>query len=205
MRIDFLLEEISAEAALQALVPRLLPGHECLFRSHRGWQDLLARLPGLLRGYAQRIRLAGEADRRVVVLLDADGQGLARKQQLEELAASAGLVTKTSAQPGELFHVLNRVAVDELEAWFLGDRLAIQAAYPRVHANHFKGIRNTDPKEAAAEKSSHTLHRLLQRAGAAGESKLKNTWAADIAPHLSVEANASASFCCFRDGLRALR
>jgi hypothetical protein len=40
-----------------------------------------------------------------------------RKSDLEAKAKEAGLLTKTTATTGQPFHVLNWVAVQELEAW----------------------------------------------------------------------------------------
>lgn len=206
MQLEFLLEEASAEEALKRLLPRLLPeAHTVRYRVHEGCQDLLKRLPNLLQGYARRIQREGQHDLRVVVLLDADTKGTARKQALEQYAAAAGLRTKTArTAPDEAFWVLNRIAVEELEAWFLGDRAAVRAAYPRLHPNHFKGLeRNPD----AVAKSATLLLQLLQKAGYFGTGKRKREWAAVIAPHLSLVpgANASGSFACFCEGLRALR
>ena len=100
--------------------------------------------------------------------------------------------------------MLTRLAVTELEAWFLGDREAIQAAYPRVHAHHFKGLqRDPDTIRDAWE----TLHRVLQKGGYYLTSKAKVEWAESIARHLDPNPaqNDSASFKYFCEGLAALR
>jgi hypothetical protein len=104
---------------------------------------------------------------------------------------------------GAPFEVLNRLAVQELEAWLLGDRAAIQAAYPRIHAPHFKGMeRNPD----ALEKSWPVLLGLLQKGGYFLAGKQKRKWAAAIAAEMrDFEQNTSRSFKCFRQGLAALR
>lgn len=200
MHVEFLLEEPSAKAALDVLLPRLLPTgstFDCL--PHRGKTDLLARLPGRLRTYARR--LPAEPHLRVVVLMDADTNCRARKQELEQLVAAAGLLTKTSAPNGQAFQVLTRLAVTELEAWFLGDPAAIQAAYPRVHPHHFKGL-PTNPDTIAD--AWETLWRVLQKAGLFNAGKAKVTWAAAIAPHLEPSRNSSVSFEYFCHGLAAL-
>jgi hypothetical protein len=48
----------------------------------------------------------------------ADCQAL--KQVLEKEAHDAGLLTRTAAA-GQPYQVLNRIAIEELEAWFFGD------------------------------------------------------------------------------------
>ena len=202
MQIEFLVEEPSAKAALEQLLPRLLPGRTCRIRDFEGWQDLLGSLPALLRGYHKRIAQQGQADLRVVVVLDGDGIGPRRKADLEAHAARAGLLTKSTAGPGQVFHVLNRVAVQELEAWWLGDRAAIMAAYPNVKPAHFKG-REGDCDNPL--KPNDVLWAVLKQGRYFLTGKRKTQWATDIGQHLDPARSKSASFCCFRDGLAALR
>lgn len=203
MHVEFLLEEPSAEAALNQLLPRLLPAGDtwhCV--PHRGKDQLRLRLPSLLKNYVRR--LAQEPGLRVVLLMDADADCRKAKAELEALVAAAGLLTKTTAPAGQPFRVLTRLAISELEAWFLGDRNAIQAAYPRVHAHHFKGL-NRDP-DAIAD-TWETLHRVLQKGSYYLTSKAKVEWSENIARHLTPDPNqnTSASFRYFCEGLAALR
>ena len=84
MHIEFLVEEPSAEAALQNLVPKIL-GPQVSFTIHpyQGKLDLLARLPGRLKGYRPWL----PDDWRIVVLVDADeGECRALKGRLEQEA-----------------------------------------------------------------------------------------------------------------------
>jgi hypothetical protein len=203
MRVEILVEELSAKAALQVLLPQLLPvGCSFRFIVFNGCHDLLGQLRRVLNGYANRIYRQGEQDLRVIVLVDADTKGVDRKKLLEAEAAAAGLVTKTTAGAEAHFYVLNRIAVNELEAWLLGDRAAIQAAYPRIHPPHFKGMaRNPD----TMVKSSFELLHLLQKGGYFTAGKQKQKWAADIAAKMNVYQNESTSFQHFCTGLAALR
>jgi hypothetical protein len=202
MRVDFLVEEISAKAALEQLLPRLLPRCACRVRVFEGWQDLLGQLKAVLQGYHRRIMREGESDLRVVVLLDGDGICVRRKADLEARAKAAGLVTKTTAAPGQVFHVLNRVAVEELEAWWLGDREAIMAAYPSVKRSYFKG------REGDCDlhpKPNDVLWEVLKLGRHFLTGKRKTQWATDIGQHIEPGRNKSASFRAFQDGLAALR
>ena len=202
MQIEFLVEEISAKAALDQLLPRLLPGHSCRVRVFEGWQDLLGQLKAVLQGYHRRIFREGQTQLRVVVLLDGDGICERRKAALEAKAAEASLLTKTTAGPGQVFHVLNRIAVQELEAWWLGDREAIISAYPGVKPAHFKGIgRDTD----APLKPNDTLWEVLKKGRYFLTGKRKTQWATDISQHLDPARNTSPSFHYFCEGLAALR
>ncbi|MBT9393264.1 DUF4276 family protein [Hymenobacter sp. NST-14] len=201
MRVEFLLEEESAEAALKILVPKLLPAqYVARFRVFEGCADLLHQLPDLLRGYRRRISQPGQQDLRIVVLLDADGIAARRLAEMEASAATAGLLSYAQAPAGQVFYVLNALAVQELEAWFLGDRQAIQTAYPRVHAHHFSGL-PADPD--TIPDAWETLLRVLQKADARA-TKGKVKWAESIAPHLDIPANKSPSFLAFCQGLTQL-
>jgi hypothetical protein len=203
MRVDFLLEEPSAKAGLEKLLPELLPADSTVrFRVFEGWQDLLGNLKPTLRGYRQRIFQEGDTDLRVVVLLDGDGICARRKGDLEAKAAEAGLLTKATAGPGQVFHVLNRVAVQELEAWWLGDRDAIMAAYPEVKQKHFKGLYR-DPDHPL--KPSDVLWEVLKQGRLFLAGKRKTQWATDISQHLEPGRNTSTSFRYFCEGLAALR
>jgi hypothetical protein len=129
MHVEFLLEEPSAEAALKNLAPRLLP-NETTFAFHvfNGKPDLLKNVAPRLRAYRHWI----PHDWRIVVMVDEDRQdcrGL--KTRLEEAATQCGFETKTSAR-GACFKVLNRIAVEGMEAWFFGDGEAVRSAYPRI-------------------------------------------------------------------------
>ena len=75
------------------------------------------------------------------------------KAYLEKAADDeASFVTKSSAAPNENFQVVNRLAIEELEAWFFGDVEAMHTAYsknpnksPRSKAKY----RNPDAPSAA--------------------------------------------------------
>ena len=200
MHVEFLLEEPSAEAALNILLPKLLPaGATWACYPHRGKTDLFQRLPGRLKTYARQF--PHQPDLRVVILMDADTDCRRRKAEMEKAVADAGLLTKTTAGPNQPWRILTRLAVAELEAWFLGDREAIQRAYPRVHPQHFKGLPH-DP-DAVAD-TWETLWRVLQEGRYYLTGKAKVEWAETIAPHFEPDRNTSASFQYFRQGLALL-
>ena len=199
MHLEFLLEEPSAKAAVDLLVPKLLPTATWNCYPHRGKTDLLQRLPNRLQSYASLF--PQQPDLRLIILMDADSDCRSRKAELERLVAEAKLLTKTSAGPDQPFRVITRLAVAELEAWFLGDRKAIQAAYPRVHAHHFKGL-PTNPD--TIPDTWETLWRVLQKGKYYLAGKAKIEWAETIAPHLEPARNTSPSFHYFCHGLAQL-
>lgn len=196
--IEFLVEEPSAEAALQNIVPRIIAGG-FTFQVHpfKGKPDLLKRLPDRLKGYAQWI----PADWRIVVLIDEDRQNCkGLKARMNGEAKRAGLKTKSAAGGSGAFHVLNRIAVEELEAWFFGDPKAIAAAYPRVSPNLGAREPYRDP-DAIKGGTWEALERVLQRAGhhLGGLEKIRA--ARDISRHMDPGRNRSKSFSVFRAGL----
>jgi hypothetical protein len=199
MHVEFLLEEPSAEATLHELLPRLLPEATWHCYPHRGKHDLLARLPGRLKTYARQ--LPHDPGLRIVILMDGDADCRKAKQELEKLVAAAQLRSKAQAG-GQPFQVLTCLAVAELEAWFLGDHAAIQAAYPGVRPTHLRQLpANPDTVVDAWE----TLWQVLQAGGYYRSGKQKQRWSTDISQHLDPSRNTSPSFRYFCAGLAALR
>ena len=88
----------------------------------------------------------------------------------------------------------------ELETWFLGDPIAIRAAYPRVQPIRVSQAPALDEEPDAWER----LERILQRGGYYEAGLQKISVAEAISQHLSLspDANASHSFRLF---LRTLR
>ncbi|HEY4744857.1 MAG TPA: DUF4276 family protein [Desulfuromonadaceae bacterium] len=200
MHIEFLVEEQSAESALVNLIPKII-GHEVSFKIHpfQGKPNLLANLPARLKGYRQWL----PEDWRIVVLMDVDNADCrVLKQNLDQMASDAGLTTKT-ASGGEKFQVLNRLAVEELEAWFIGDEEAISSAYPRIKRNIAQQEKYRDP-DAIAGGTWEALERLLQKAGYFRGGLGKVAAAREISQYMAPERNRSRSFQAFRDGLLAL-
>ena len=117
----------------------------------------------------------------------------------------------------ELLDVLNvcnpapttllRIAIEEGEAWLLGDRNAVLSAYPnaktRILDNYVQ-----DSICGTWEVLADTIHPggsiVLKKAGYPIIGQEKGKWAENIAPHMDVDNNCSPSFKVFRDGLRRL-
>lgn len=190
MHVEIYVEEPSAKAALDVLVPRII-GKEHSFKVHnfRNKQELLREIPKRLRAYASWM----PDDWRIAVLVDEDRQdcrGL--KARLDQAATDAGINER----------VLSRVAVEELEAWFFGDFNALSAVYPRLPATLPRRAGFRDP-DAIAGGTWEALERVLRRAGyRAGLIKTEN--AAKVAARMNPDGNTSHSFRVFRDGLRRL-
>ena len=201
MHIELLLEEPSAEAFFSTFLPKVLP-QDATVRPiiFQGKHDLLSNLERRLKGYRSWL----PADARIIVLVDEDRQDCRDlKAHLERAASAAGFTTKTGARGGA-FVVLNRIVVEELEAWFLGDPVALNAAYPRVPATLGARAAFRDPDQVAGG-TWEALERVLQRAGYYPGGLPKIEVAKTMASHLEAGRNTSASFRCFLSGLAALR
>ena len=200
MHIEFLLEEESAEEALKVILSKILSDDvSCEFHAFQGKQNLLKNLPARLRGYKPWI----PDDWRIMVLIDEDREDCQElKAKLEGAARAAGFVTKSSAAPKGSFQVVNRVAIEELEAWFFGDTQALRNAYPKVSRHLQYQARYRDP-DAITGGTYEALERLLKRLNYHREGLPKTTLAQNIAPHMEPKRNRSKSFQVFVEGLEA--
>ena len=199
MQIEFLLEERSAEVALEIILPKILSDN-IYFTCHafEGKHDLLRKLPVRLKGYRRWI----PDDWRIVVLIDEDRADCRKlKAGLEEAAHNAGFVTKSSALTEGNFQVVNRLAIEELEAWFFGDITALQTAYPRIPENLQDQARYRNP-DAITGGTHEALERLLRQLNYR-ERLSKTNRARKIAQHMDPCRNRSRSFQVFVEGLKA--
>ena len=178
INLVFLLEEPSAKEALDRLLPRLLP-ENVSFRCipHEGKQDLEKSIPVKLRCWTV-------PDTWFVVIRDKDQDDcVGLKQKLQTLCEDNG-------RP----ETLVRIAVHELESWFLGDLAAVAKAYnsPSLgKRQNGKKYRNPDALANAQEELKKLVKGYQKMAGARA-----------IAPHLSLEHNTSTSFQQLLSGLR---
>jgi len=193
--VEVLVEEPSMEEALRHLLPKLLGEVSFGIYPHQGKADLLAKLPDRLRGYARWMPL----DYRVLVIVDRDGEDCAvLKGKLEQIAAVAGLVTRSGAG-GASYAVVNRIAIEELEAWFFGDWEAVRTCYPQVPALESK--RKFRDPDAIAGGTWEALEQVFQQAGYFTDGLRKIEAARTISAKMCPERNTSKSFQVLRDTL----
>ena len=198
MNFEFLVEEASLESALTQLLPKILPS-TVTFKIHafRGKDDLICKLPNRLKGYQAWL----PPDWKIVILIDEDREDCLRlKKQLEDIAILAGLITKSSCQKDQSFQVLNRIVVEELEAWFFGDVEAIRQAYPKVSANLATQQPDRNP-DAIKGGTWEALERVLRNAGYHQGGLEKYKASSEISQYMNPESNRSQSFQVFCQGL----
>lgn len=178
----FLAEEASMEEMLRGFLPVLFPnwteGVDWRCIPHEGKSDLEASIPHKLRGWRQ-------PNVRFVVLRDQDSANCEDvKRRLRELCASGG-------RPDTLV----RIPCRELEAWYLGDLAAVDAALgtPNLSAKQDqRKYRNPDRLQNPSKELSK-LAPYQKRSGSRA-----------IGPKLDPDMNCSHSFRVFVAGLRAM-
>ena len=178
-RIVFMTEEPSMDATLRNLLPKLFPDfrefEHWLIIHHQGKSDLE-------RSYPIKMREWREPGVRFIILRDNDGADcLVLKQKL------------VSKVPNHAPEYLVRIVCQELESWFLGDLVAVAAAYPAA-ARHrqFNRLSRSDPDSLT--NASDLIERLTgtqTKIGRAGE----------IAKRMQPASNRSNSFQVFVNGL----
>ena len=198
MHLEFFLEERSAEVVLKAILPKIVSSSVSRrFHEFRGKHNLLKQLPKRLKS----LRLKIPGDWRIMVLIDEDRENChVLKSKLEQIARDEGFVTKSSVAKNLDFQIVNRLAIEELEAWFFGDPKAVRKAFPRVSKTfeHQAKYRNPD---AITGGTHEALERLLKRHYRRGLTK--TVVAQKIASHMEPNCNTSKSFQVFVEGLQA--
>ena len=212
MHIEVLVEDSSGGRLLGHLLPAVIgpQGQPHTWRVHsykgvgrippglRPGSDptrriLLDQLPRLLRGYSRTQGIDA-----VLVVLDADNQECITF--LRDLRSLAGTCAPA-------LRILFRLAIEEIEAWYLGDRTALLAAYPHAKPQLLDSYQQ-DSICGTWERLADAIHEggaaAIIRTGWPLPGQIKHEWAERIGPLMDIERNVSPSFQKFRDGLRRL-
>lgn len=194
--VEVLVEEPSAEAAMRVLLPRMLGEVSFAIYPHLCKDELLEMLPARLRGYAPWL----PNNWRILVVLDRDDdECVALKERLESMAHHAGLATRSRPERAR-FSVINRVVIEELEAWYFGDWEAVRRADPRVEPNIPAQAKYRAP-DSIAGGTWEAFERVLQAAGYFTTGLRKIEAARAVAQHMVPGRNTSPSFRALRDAL----
>ena len=215
MHFEVLIEDQSGKMMLDSLVPKII-GDQHTFKvyAYKGIgripkninsttdarkRLLLEQLPKLLRGYGNRFAGYPEGySAAVVVVCDLDDKCL--KNFRQELFA---VLDACNPKPETRFCI----AIEEGEAWLLGDLPAVKAAYPNARdsvLNHYENDSICGTWELLADAVYRGGSNRLKNEGWQAVGREKSTWSKTIAPHMDVENNGSPSFCYFREKVRGL-
>ena len=211
MHFEILVEDQSGKEALDILLPKIIDvrdtfkvrgykgiGHipkNLSSAANAGTRLLLNQLPVLLRAYGKTYANNPAA---VVVVCDLDSKCLKKFRQ--ELFA---VLNACNPKPETRFCI----AIEEGEAWLLGDIPAIKKAYPQARDAVLNGYGNDSicgTWELLADAVVRGGSTALEKRGWQAVGREKSNWAIRIAPLMNVEKNASPSFCYFREKLREL-
>ncbi|OIO71844.1 MAG: hypothetical protein CO186_12965 [Zetaproteobacteria bacterium CG_4_9_14_3_um_filter_49_83] len=215
MHFEILVEDQSGKKTLDILVPKII-GDEHTFNIHpykgigripKGLSTdgdvskriLLDQLPRLLRGYGNTFaKYPADYPTAVILVCDLDNKCLKSFRQ-------------------ELFNILNAcnpkpetrfcIAIEEGEAWFLGDIPAVKAAYPKAKESVLNAYENDSicgTWECLADAVYSGGYTALSDKGWQGVGAEKSQCAEKISPHMDVLNNESPSFTYFRQKLLEL-
>ena len=215
MHFEILVEDQSGKRALDIVVPKLVRAEDTfdvkaykgvgrIPRGLAGQSDpqkriLLDQLSRLLGGYGRtHANYPADYEAAVIVVCDLDDRCL--KAFRDDLL---GLLQRVYPRPRTCFCL----AIEEGEAWLLGDRQAVLQAYPRTRREILDGYVN-DSICGTWEKLADAVYpsgaAALSKKGWQAVGKEKSKWAEDISPVMDVGNNNSPSFQYFRNALRVL-
>jgi hypothetical protein len=213
MHFEVLVEDqsgaIVVEALLQKIFASTTPAHTYRIHSYKGIgrlpknlraqtdpqkRILLDRLPKILQGYGRGLQNSDA----VLVVIDLDNRDCIQLKR--ELVS---ILEQCHPKPNALF----RIAIEEIEAWFLGDLGALKKAYP--HATN--SVLNTYVQDSICgtwEKLADAVYKggsvKLKALGYPLIGEVKSKWAAEISPFIDIDHNRSKSFRVFCKGVRRL-
>lgn len=212
MHFEILVEDQSGKKALDILIPKIISNqHKFKVRPYQGIGHipknltnptnantnlLLNQLPMQLRAYGKSY--ANDASKVVIVICDLDNNCL--KTFRQELLR---VLNSCNPRPETRFCI----AIEEGEAWLLGDIPAIKAAYPKAKdhvLNNYKNDSICGTWELLADAVFSGGSSVLKNRGWQAAGREKFVWAQKITPYMNVDKNASPSFCYFRDKIREL-
>ena len=215
MHFEILVEDQSGKKALDILVPKIIgDDHTFIVHPYKGIGRipknlgnkadarkgiLLALLPELLRGYGKTFaKYPADYPAAVIFVCDLDDKCLkAFRQEL------FNILNACNPQPETRFCI----AIEEGEAWFLGDIPAIKSAYPKAKdavLNAYKNDSICGTWECLANAVYKGDSSALSVKGWQAVGAEKSQWAEKITPHMDVTNNASPSFAYFRQKLLEL-
>ncbi|MBS0364051.1 MAG: hypothetical protein JSR98_21975 [Proteobacteria bacterium] len=212
MHAEILIEDSSGAALLEFLLPKIFgefsDPHTWRIHAYRGIgripknlsgqadpskRILLDQLPRILRGYGKSPGIDV-----VIVVADTDTRSCA--DFLSELQTVADAC---NPKPNVLF----RLAIEEIEAWYFGDRAAVISAYPKAKIdalNRYAQDSVCGTWEMLADALYPGGSDAIRRAGWPLPGQVKHEWAEKIGPQMDPARNISPSFVKFREGLGRL-
>jgi len=216
VHFEILVEDASGKTLLEQVIPKILgpkgkPNSYRIVNIQELKHRVMAELPRkqartlpwdviLFQTLAIQLRAYSKALIRkngvIVIVVDVDSRRLDTFQKkLENL-----FQTNAPHLEGGV-----RLAVEEIEAWILGDMTAVRRAYPLVKEYILKSYEQDsicETWEVLADAVFHGGAERLTEAGYPHIGREKCRWAENIGQYMDVDTNCSPSFRAFRDLLR---
>ncbi|WP_027188424.1 hypothetical protein [Desulfovibrio cuneatus] len=216
MHFEILVEDLSGKKALDILLPKIIGNkHTFNIHSYKGCgripkgistsseankRILLDQLPRLFCGYGRTYN-ANHNTYPVAVILVCDLDNKSLEKFLLDLGA---LLNNCNPQPRITKFC---IAIEEGEAWLLGDLQAVRSAYPKANIKLLDNYVN-DSICGTWETLANAVYPggaiALSSKGWQAIGAEKSQWAEKITPHVNVEKNVSPSFKYFKDVLHKL-
>lgn len=215
MHFEVLVEDQSGKKSLDILIPKII-GNEHTFAVHpyKGIgripknlgassdarkRILLDQLPRLLRGYGKTFdNYPDDYPAAVILVCDLDDKCLkAFREELYDILDACNPRPETSFC----------IAIEEGEAWFLGDIQAVKSAYPKAKdavLNRYVNDSICGTWEKLADAVYPGGAAVLSSKGWQVVGAEKSEWSEKITLHMDLDGNASPSFGYFRTKLLEL-
>lgn len=214
MHYDILVEDESGKYFLDIIVPKIISkddsyvikSYKGIGRITKGYKSsknigsrvLLNMLPGILNGYGKTYSAyKGTYTAKVIVVCDLDN-----KTQISFRKELDNVLQSCHHKPDTAFCI----AVEELEAWLLGDVRAIKDAFPKAKMHIIEKYQNDSicgTWEVLAEAIYKGGVEALKKANYYDIGGEKIKWAKKIAPLMDVDNNKSPSFNNFVNTVRS--
>jgi hypothetical protein len=192
-------EDQSGEKSMNIILPKIL-GDRATYKVHpykgmgklpKGLRPktdankrvLLDRLPKILQGHGRNPNCGI-----IVIICDLDTRN--KEQFYNELN---DVLNSCNPKPEAYFCL----AVEEFEAWYLGDFPAIQKAYPNAKKDVLSKYVNDSicgTWEVLADAIYKGGSKALKDKGRQAIGEQKSIWAKEISPHMDISNNKSPSF-----------
>lgn len=212
MHYQFLIEDKSSEVLIKAVMQKLFPHNpnvtfDCKsFRGIGGFTrkntvketktgKLLNDLCTYLKGFNRSLQNIAAA---IFIVLDNDDRDVEEfKKNLEDVARQTDIT----------IDYVFCIAVEEMEAWLLGDSAAIALAYPQARLTTLRTYVQDSicgTWEVLADVAYHGGRKqMLKECPTYMEiGRVKSAWAEKISPHMTLAQNASPSFQSFLAEIR---
>lgn len=212
MHLKIFVEDSSGELLLDILLEKIIGknGDLCTWETHpykglgnripKGLKPgsdpskriLLDQIPKIVNGVARSMERMGRDQYATIIITDLDRRDC-REFKKELLSTLDGIYP--------IPRIFFRIAIEEMEAWLLGDTEAVLTAYPgatKQKLDSYIPDSICGTWEFLAEAISEIQLSDIKKRPYTEIGKMKAEWALEIGVHIDIERNRSPSFHMFR-------